>query len=69
MQASLEIVVRSYEKTKAEILWALKSITAGYSTKSFSDDSRLFQTMFPKKKKNYQVYSNGSNQLKIPDKL
>ena len=51
MQASLEIVVTSYEKTKAEILCALKSITAGYSTKSFSDDSRLFQTMFPKKTK------------------
>ena len=45
MQANLELVVADPEKTKAEILWALKSIAAGYSN-SCSDTGVLFQTMF-----------------------
>lgn len=48
IQASLELVLKNSEKAKAEIIWALKSITAWYSNKSFFDDSALFQIMFPK---------------------
>ena len=56
MQANLELVVTDSEKTKAEILWALKSIAAGYSN-SCSDNGVLFQTMFSNSKivKSFQL--------------
>ena len=45
-QANLELVVTNSEKTKAEIIWAIKSITAGNSNKSCSDNDVLFQIIF-----------------------
>ena len=39
----LELVVINFEKTKAEILWTLKLITAGYSNSNFSNDVAYFE--------------------------
>ena len=46
-QASIELVVKNSESSKAEILWTLESISAGYSNNSCTDIAGLFQQMFP----------------------
>ena len=40
------LVIHNAEKTKSEIIWALKCITSGYSNNSCSDMNELFQSMF-----------------------
>ena len=56
-QNNLELVVTNSEKTKAEIIWAIKSITAGNSNKSCSDNDVLFQIIFSDSKivKSFQL--------------
>ena len=43
IQSSIELVINTSEHSKAEILWTLKSISAGYSNNSCSDNAGLFQ--------------------------
>ena len=45
-QATFELVVRNSEKTRAEILWALNSVSSGYSNNSCSNIYKLFQSIF-----------------------
>ena len=42
-QSSIELVINTSEHSKEEILWTLKSISAGYSNNSCSDNAGLFQ--------------------------
>ena len=46
-QSSIKLVINVLEHSKAEILWILKSLSAGYSNNSRSDNAGLFQHMFP----------------------
>ena len=46
-QSSIELFIHTSEHSKAKIWWALKSLSAGYSNNSCSDNSGLFQHMFP----------------------
>ena len=46
-QSSIELVINTSEHSKEEILWTLKSISAGYCNNSCSDNAGLFQHMFP----------------------
>ena len=56
-QSSIELVINALEHSKAEILWTLKSLSAGYSNNSCSDNAGLFQHMFPDSEiaKSFQV--------------
>ena len=47
VQSTLHLFINIPEKTKAEIIWTLKSITCGYSSNSCSDMIKLFRSMFP----------------------
>ena len=49
-QATLEVVVNSTEKLKAEIIWTLKTVSSSYSSNSSKDISNLFYAMFPDRK-------------------
>ena len=46
-QSFIELLINTSEHSKAEILWTPKSISAGYSNNSCSDNAGLFQHMFP----------------------
>ena len=45
-RATLELLVTNSEKTRAEILWALNSVSLGYSNNSHSNNSKLLRSMF-----------------------
>ena len=47
IQQTIEIVIQNAENSKAEIKWALKSISAGYSNNSCYDIANLFRDIFP----------------------
>ena len=49
-QSTLELTVTNSEKTKDEIIWAIKTVTAGYSNNSSAQISSVFQNMFPDSK-------------------
>ena len=49
-QTTLEVVVNSSEKLKAEIIWTLKTVSSSYSSNSSKDISNLFYAMFPDRK-------------------
>ena len=42
IQPTIEIVIQNMEHSKAEIKWALKSISTGYSNNSYYDIANLF---------------------------
>ena len=44
--SSIELVINTSKYSKAEILWTLKSISAGYSNNSCSNNAGPFQHMF-----------------------
>ena len=46
-QITLGLSVNMTNKLKAEIIWALKSVTSGFSNNSCNESNELFRTMFP----------------------
>ena len=63
VQATIELVINNAEHTKAEILWLLKSTSAGYSNNSCVNNAELFRSMFPDSKI-AQSFKLGSTKLK-----
>ena len=50
VQPTLELVTTNSDKTKVEIIWALKCIESGYSDNSNNDMNVVFECMFPDSK-------------------
>ena len=50
VQPTLELVTTNSDKTKAEIIWALKCIESGYSDNSNNDMNVVFKCMLPDSK-------------------
>ena len=46
-QGTIDLYVSNTQNTKAEIIWALKCVTEGYSNNSCTNINNVFQTMFP----------------------
>ena len=47
VQPALELVTTNSDKTKAEVIWALKCIESGYSNNSNNDMNAVFKCLFP----------------------
>ena len=67
IQPTIEIVIQNAEHSKAEIKWALKSISAGYSNNSCYDIANLFRDIFPCQ--NSKLFQLGPAKLKYITKF
>ena len=50
VQPTLELVTTNSDKTKAEIIWALKCVESGYSDNSNNDVNAVLKCIFPDQK-------------------
>ena len=62
IQLTIEIVIQNAEHSKAEIKWAVKSISVGYSNNSCYDIANLFREIFPCQ--NSKLFQLGPAELK-----
>ena len=47
VQLTLDVLVKSSTATKAEIMWALKCLSSGFSNNSCANINSMFKSMFP----------------------
>ena len=47
VQSTLDVLVKSSIATKAEIMWALKCVSSGFSNNSCANINSMFKSMFP----------------------